>query len=151
MTRDTHIHVLHEGRPLCRFSPELPRDWPEGHACISASELPRELEDPQSPVRALMCKGCLEAFEAATKTLHVNRSEAMPPVLCLWTIYDHPKDYPNAIVARKYDVNANGTTATGDVRLFANVELARQTMREMGLTRITRDPSDDPVIVETWL
>jgi len=32
------VHVLHRALPLCGFSTELPRRWPEGHRWVSLFE-----------------------------------------------------------------------------------------------------------------
>jgi hypothetical protein len=66
--------------------------------------------------------------------------------LSLWTIYDHPSDHPSAWVARRFDLDA----PTDDV-LVGDVEVLRHYFQEQGLVCMMRDPSDDPVIVETWL
>jgi hypothetical protein len=70
--------------------------------------------------------------------------------LSMWTIYDHPRDYPQAFVARRFEVSAE-IKATRDVRLFASLAACRADMPEMGLTRLDRQPPDDAVIVEVWL
>ena len=71
--------------------------------------------------------------------------------LVMWTIYDHPKDYPDAIVARRFEVYSGAARATTDLMRFPSVHAARNHFARHGLTRMLRDPSDDPVIVETWL
>ena len=68
-------------------------------------------------------------------------------VLLAWVIYDHPRDYPEHYVAR---LHADGK-GTEQFALFHELEHARLHCREAGfLTRIGRDPSDDPVIIESW-
>lgn len=69
----------------------------------------------------------------------------------MWTIYDHPRDFPDDFVARKFLVSGRGPRATLDVLCFRDIEAARQSMISMGLTRIQRDPNDEPQIVEVWL
>jgi hypothetical protein len=29
------VHILRYGRPLCGFSDDIPRDWPDGHMFVS--------------------------------------------------------------------------------------------------------------------
>jgi hypothetical protein len=67
--------------------------------------------------------------------------------LSLWTIYDHPTDYPDRFVAREFilDKPTNNLIACVDLKVL------RQHFIEIGLTCITRSPEDQPQIVETWL
>lgn len=66
--------------------------------------------------------------------------------LLLWVVYENPKDYPGSFVARP------GVTGG-----MACAVLLADTLDELradlppGLTRLERDPTDDPVIVEVWL
>jgi hypothetical protein len=72
--------------------------------------------------------------------------------LMMWTVYDHPRDYPHSFVARKFAVSgAGGTVATTDMIVAPTLDSIRKLMIERGLTCITRSPDDDPKIVETWL
>ncbi len=72
--------------------------------------------------------------------------------MALWTVYDHPSDAPEWFVARRWTITADGArTSDGEFVLAGDVEVIRDEMRHMGLTRIERAPSDDPVIMETWL
>jgi hypothetical protein len=71
--------------------------------------------------------------------------------LSMWTIYDHPKDFPNHYVARLYQVDKQGPRASATVVAAETLEALRRPLRNIGLTRLPRDPSDDPVIIETWV
>jgi hypothetical protein len=71
--------------------------------------------------------------------------------LPVWTIYDHPRDFPHHFVARKHVATAGQTTATADTILAHDIEALRVEMQRRGLIRVRRDRSDDPVIVESWL
>lgn len=71
--------------------------------------------------------------------------------LPMWTIYDHPADYQELFVARKWIADKNGPTATEEVVIGATLELVRSRMQDFKLTPIARDPNDDPKIVETWI
>lgn len=63
-----------------------------------------------------------------------------------WTIYDHPKDYPDKFVARKFVLDKpTDETITGNTLDEVRRKLPR------GLVRFNRHETDDPVIVETWL
>lgn len=65
----------------------------------------------------------------------------------LWVVTDHPKDFPEFFVARRW---VNGQP-TGAAMMDRSLEDLRRTLAAYGLTRIPRDESDDPVIVESWV
>jgi hypothetical protein len=76
--------------------------------------------------------------------------------LCGFTIFEDPSDCPGHYVLRGWEVDDDGhvvrlenaiATPVSDVAL----ESLRDTMREMGLACFARSPTDDPVIVETWM
>jgi hypothetical protein len=71
----------------------------------------------------------------------------MSEMLPIWTVYDHPKDFPNRFVARLWI----GERATGNVIVEQNLNVLRDRLEGMGLVKLMRQPSDDPVILETWL
>ena len=82
--------------------------------------------------------------------LQLQDNAAKRGQLTMWTIFDHPNDYPDTFVARRFEVGKQGVQAT-DCTLFgaAAVEL-QNVFREAGLIRVCRQPGDDPVILETW-
>ena len=65
--------------------------------------------------------------------------------LDIWTVYDHPRDYPDHYVARLW----RGETPTETV-LRASTLAELHAMLPAGLARLSRMEDDDPVIVETW-
>lgn len=72
----------------------------------------------------------------------------MPELLLkMWTIYDHPSDYPDCFVAREFvmDKPTENLIATPDL------ETLRGHFIEIGLTCLARSPEDNPSVVETWL
>jgi hypothetical protein len=69
----------------------------------------------------------------------------------MWTIYDHPKDYPTAFIARKWLIGQGMMMATTTLLASPQLEDLREAMRRMGLTCLTRMPDDDAAIIETWL
>ena len=73
-----------------------------------------------------------------------QRSTADFPI---WVIYDHPKDFPEHFVARKW----LGETATQEGFASTDLEAIRDVMREHGLTRVPRFAGDDAKIIEVWL
>ena len=68
-------------------------------------------------------------------------------MLEIWTVYDHPTDFPDMFVARKF----NGGEPTKDHITSPDIDQIRYAFEELGLVRVMRHPSDDPCIVETWL
>lgn len=71
----------------------------------------------------------------------------MGETLNIWVVYDHPTDYPDHFVARRFELDR----ATQDVLMSGNVNSIRRYLQEQGLTCIPRSNSDDPKIVECWL
>ena len=69
------------------------------------------------------------------------------PPLRIWTIYDHPIDYPDCWVARLFE----GTEPTGSIVCSTDLEMVRHEMFMMGLVCMPRDEDDDPKILENWL
>ena len=69
--------------------------------------------------------------------------------LSMWVIYDHPKDFPDGFIARRHEATRTGPHPTDDIKTAAS--LLRRELASQGLTRLTRDPDDDPKIVEVWL
>ncbi len=73
-------------------------------------------------------------------------------VLVIWTVYKHPRDYPDKFVARAHIVGrckdqSGPTTAV----VIADTLDAVRAQLPPGLIRMPRLRDDDPVIVETWL
>ena len=65
----------------------------------------------------------------------------------MWTVYDHPSDYPDKYVARRFE----GESPTKTLIMGDDIEALRGFMVSMGLTCLTRREGDDPCIMETWL
>lgn len=80
----------------------------------------------------------------------MNHADSFP----VWTIYDHPSDYPACFVARMFIMFDGKSTATAKV-LTANTLTAvrREVMSAMPHLPdcIDRAANDDPVIVECWV
>jgi hypothetical protein len=70
--------------------------------------------------------------------------------MILWTIYKHPRDFPDKFVARPYFSGPGWTTALSYKKL-ANTLKEIRAMLPPGLHRMERQREDDPVIVETWI
>jgi hypothetical protein len=67
--------------------------------------------------------------------------------LSIWTIYDHPTDYPDCFVARRFVYDK----PTNDIVTSNNLEYLRAIMIKSGLICFLRSPDDDPIIIESWL
>lgn len=68
-----------------------------------------------------------------------------PPI---WTIYDHPQDFPGAIVVRCW----SGLVKHPDVFLTQSLESAREyCLREGASFCLLREAHDAPVIMESWI
>ncbi len=72
-------------------------------------------------------------------------------LLCVWVVYDHPRDFPDHIVVRRQFAMRNGEVMTAAVGgLYDDIDAAREDL-PYGLCCLPRYPDDDPVIVETWI
>jgi hypothetical protein len=71
--------------------------------------------------------------------------------LAIWTVYDHPSDYPDRYVARCFEVDTDGTRPTGNILLSTSLDTIRTAMRDMGLICMARWADDDANIIETWM
>ena len=54
-TEPITVHILHNGRPLCRFNANVPSEWPEGHRWIGRDAV----EDANCPA----CRKVIERLE----------------------------------------------------------------------------------------
>lgn len=72
-------------------------------------------------------------------------------VLSMWTIYDHPLDYPDVFIARRWEAGAVGVQHTTDTIVSHDVKILRDVFIHAGLTKVMRHESDDLNIMEVWL
>lgn len=72
--------------------------------------------------------------------------------LSMWVVYDHPSDFPDWWVARRWDIvtGVNEPVNSGVVFTARTLSGLRDLLPE-GLYRMDRNPQDDPAIVEVWL
>jgi hypothetical protein len=70
-------------------------------------------------------------------------------VLSMWTIYDHPADYPDTYVARRGEAQKGSYLPTTDVITGELAEI-REAMEMCGLYCIPRAEVDPMPIVEVW-
>jgi len=75
----------------------------------------------------------------------------MPDTLTLYVITANTSDYPGRHVVRRHHVGP-GTVGVDcrPVAVAADLDGARASVPD-GLHRLPPDPTDDPVIVESWL
>jgi hypothetical protein len=69
----------------------------------------------------------------------------------MWTIYDHPRDYPQHFVARKWEIWLGMAIPTTEIVKAEDLPTLRALFESKGLVVIDRQADDDPVVVETWL
>ena len=72
-------------------------------------------------------------------------------MLDLWTIYQHPDDYPGEYVARKFSVGWGKAEASATEMFVADTLAEIRALIPPGMFCLKRDPRDEPHIVETWL
>lgn len=75
----------------------------------------------------------------------------MSEPLEMWTVYDHPRDDPAHYVARKWLIYPGRAVATDECMRSTELSVLRENLTEKELCALARAPTDDPVIVETWL
>jgi hypothetical protein len=70
--------------------------------------------------------------------------------LLIWSIYDHPADYPDWFVARPTIVRPK-TSGPIPMHLIAHDLEKLRAMLPDGLTRLTPAVWDDPQVIEVWV
>lgn len=63
------------------------------------------------------------------------------------TVYEHPTDYPDKLVARVFDLGKPTNLAA----IADTYEELLEAIPTRSMTRMERSPKDDPVIRETWI
>jgi hypothetical protein len=70
--------------------------------------------------------------------------------LLIWTVYDHPGDYPDWYVARPSIIRPK-TMGALPMHLIAKDLDTLRALLPNGLTRLARQPGDDMFILEVWV
>ena len=70
--------------------------------------------------------------------------------LPMFTIYDHPTDWPDFYVARLWWTLPEAK-ATDFTIMDRDLERIQTTIDALGMVRLDRSPEDDPKILETWI
>jgi hypothetical protein len=75
------------------------------------------------------------------------------PVLVMWKVYKHPKDYPGEYVARKFVITEDFYRPSNESISSRSLRDVRNVLRSLyrGLIQLKRLPDDEPHIVEVWL
>lgn len=69
----------------------------------------------------------------------------------MWTIYRHPRDYPQGFVVRRCWVGQDGDVEHETSASYAgDLSSARRHVPE-GMVCTARHPEDDPAIAEVWI
>lgn len=71
--------------------------------------------------------------------------------LAIWTISWNPKDYPGKAAARPHLLGEGGTHSIIMGVLLADSPDELREMLPEDLSKMPRNPMDDPVIVEVWM
>lgn len=72
-------------------------------------------------------------------------------VMAMWTVYDHPKDFPHCFVARMFVIENGGSRPTENAIVSPDLGQLRALLIGYGLVCIDRSDDDEAQIVETWL
>ena len=73
--------------------------------------------------------------------------------LVMWTVYKHPKDYPDEYVARKFVITEDFYRPSNESISSRSLRDVRNVLRSLyrGLIQLKRPPDDEPHIVGVWL
>ena len=73
------------------------------------------------------------------------------PILDMWVVYEHPADFPDKYVVRRWTIMSNAPPlASADRSLHDTLDEAREAMPR-GLYNLKRLVGDDPAIKEVWI
>ena len=88
--------------------------------------------------------------EQVQLVISVNNDHRKAGDLAMWTVYDHPRDYPEHYVARCFRVRG-GANPTEHAIITKSLHQLRMMLLAAGLVCLSRSDDDDPKIVETWI
>ena len=153
-TRTPRCWVPHEASPMKLLVPvePAPIEPPPGRYTPAPPSTQRAAPTDPYDVPGLppVPPGGLPRWVLDYRRAMHNAMEPMSDALQLWTIYDHPRDYPDVFVARMFLVDAKGWFATDKVVTAESLEHLRLKLPP-GLYRLRRHADDDAKIVEVWL
>ncbi|MEH2525891.1 MULTISPECIES: hypothetical protein [unclassified Bradyrhizobium] len=84
------------------------------------------------------------------KIFAANDAALARGALSMWTVYDHPADFPHSYVARRFEISNGSATPTGDI-VQGELSIIRIGFQHCGMVCLMRNEEDDPKIIETWL
>ena len=95
-------------------------------------------------------KVCMPCWQKA------KREQVKPgpqPFISMWAVYDHPSDYPEHWVARRFDIFHGISEPVPNREHFFTADTLEEirNLIPSGLVCLTRSEGDDPCITETWL
>lgn len=127
------------------------RGWVDGvdtYRCLRCGIMvsPRNAEEVLGKTAMDMTEPTVIQNEDGTVT--IDGKTGMP----MYVIYDHPRDYPGHFVVRPHLIQKEGkpSAPSRNGYLFDNLYSARKFIPR-GMVRIRRSPSDDRVIVESYI
>ena len=71
--------------------------------------------------------------------------------LIIYTIYDHPKDFPNHYVIKRDFIGTLVERDQNYLFMHRNLDECRKQMTALRLSCVGRSEEDDPVILESWI
>lgn len=71
--------------------------------------------------------------------------------MAIWTVYDHPDDFPDCYVARMFVLGGPEEGPTAHIIVAPSLGNIRNVMRQLGLVCMKPDDTDPPQIVESWV
>jgi hypothetical protein len=78
-------------------------------------------------------------------------------ILRIYTVYDHPADFPKDYVVRVWEMRGGEPHKTNEGHRSPDLDIVRSWIEwhahryGVGVVRIERDANDDPVILENWI
>lgn len=117
-----------------------------GFEAISRQEVPERIATLRDAILTVLGDYMTMTQEGAAGL--TNRLQGQG-VLPMWTIYDHPTDYPDGFIARLC-LTLPSLRMTRNV-MVAETLVALRSRLPLGLVCLARAPDDDKTIVETWL
>lgn len=74
-------------------------------------------------------------------------------LMSMWTVYDHPTDYPDNFVARRFEIVPGELEPrrTGHVIITETVEELNEHFDSLGLAFLARHEQDEPQIMGVWM
>lgn len=73
-------------------------------------------------------------------------------LFAVWTIYDHPSDFPRNYVARMHIVFSDMTSEpTYELMVCPYLDPIQQQLHNAGWTQFPRKDGEDPCILEHWM